>query len=104
MSIILTREEYIMNARNRWIVLFFLGLITVLLVNKGFDLWSLRTNVDGDGIGVHFLGIEINDRVPETNIPTYAIGFFVTSLITLLIAIGLVGKTLLKGKEEYNRK
>lgn len=93
-----------MNARNRWIVLFFLGLISVLLVNKGFDLWSLGTNVDGDGIGVHFLGIEINDRVPEGNIPTYAIGFFVASIITLLIAIAFVGKTLLKGKEEYNRK
>ncbi|MDR0140212.1 hypothetical protein RFW18_20845 [Metabacillus idriensis] len=85
-----------MNAINRWIVCTFLTLITVLMVNKGIDLWSLGTNVDGDGIGVHFLGLEINDRVPEANIPTYAIGFFVSSFITLLIAFAFVGKTFLK--------
>lgn len=43
-----------MNAINRWIVFTFLAFITVLMVNKGIDLWSLGTNVDGDGIGVHF--------------------------------------------------
>ncbi|MEM5015347.1 hypothetical protein WKH31_03555 [Metabacillus indicus] len=85
-----------MNAINRWIVFTFLAFITVLMVNKGIDLWSLGTNVDGDGIGVHFLGLEINDRVPEANIPTYAMGFFVASFITLLIAFAFVGKTLLK--------
>ncbi|MFC4323176.1 hypothetical protein [Litchfieldia salsa] len=87
-----------MNAIYRWIVFIFLALITVLMVNKGIDLWSLGTNVDGDGIGVHFLGLEINDRVPEANIPSYAIGFFVASFITLLIALTLVGKTFLKVK------
>ncbi|WP_404448036.1 hypothetical protein LG307_03220 [Sutcliffiella horikoshii] len=57
-------------------------------------LISLGTNVDGGGIGVHFLGLEINDRVPEANIPTYAIGFFVASVITLLIAVALVALTM----------
>lgn len=85
-----------MNAINSWIVFIFLAFITVLMVNKGSDLWSLGTNVDGDGIGIHFLGVEINDRVPEANIPSYAIGFFVASFITVLIAIALVGKTFLK--------
>jgi hypothetical protein len=85
-----------MKAINSWIVFIFLAFISVLMVNKGLDLWSLGTNVDGDGIGIHFLGLEINDRVPEAKIPSYAIGFFVTSLITLLIAIALVRKTLLK--------
>ena len=83
-----------MNAINRWIVISFLALIIVLMVNKGLDLWSLGTNVDGDGIGVHFLGLEINDRVPEANIPTYAIGFFVASVITLLVAFVLVALTM----------
>lgn len=87
-----------MNAINRWIIFIFLAFITFLMVNKGLDLWSLGTNVDGDGIGIHFLGLEINDRVPEANIPIYAIGFFVTSFITLLIAFALVGKTFLKLK------
>ncbi|MEK3808996.1 hypothetical protein MHB63_20905 [Bacillus sp. FSL H8-0547] len=85
-----------MNAINRWIVFTFLAFITVLMVNKGIDLWSLGTNVDGDGIGVHFLGLEINEQVPEANIPKYAIGFFVASVITLLIGFAFAGKTLLK--------
>ncbi|RDU38644.1 hypothetical protein DRW41_03525 [Neobacillus piezotolerans] len=85
-----------MNAIFRWIVFIFLAFITVLMVNKGLDLWSLGTNVDGDGIGVYFLGLEINDRVPEANIPSYAIGFFVASFINLLIALALVVKTFLK--------
>ncbi|MGP1909926.1 hypothetical protein ACTSEZ_17275 [Metabacillus sp. JX24] len=85
-----------MNAIIRWLVFTFLAFITILMVIKGIDLWTLRTNVDGDGIGVHFLGLEINDRVPEAKIPTYAIGFFVASFITLLIAFAFVGKTFLK--------
>jgi hypothetical protein len=85
-----------MKAINRWIVFIFLAFISVLMVNKGLNLWSLGTNVDGAGIGVYFLGLEINDRVPEANIPTYAIGFFVASFITLLIALALVGKTFFK--------
>jgi hypothetical protein len=85
-----------MRSINRWIVIIFLAFITILMVNKGLDLWSLGTNVDGEGIGVYFLGLEINDTVPEAKIPTYAIGFFVASLITLLIALALVGKTVLK--------
>jgi hypothetical protein len=87
-----------MNAINHWIVFIFLAFITVLMVNKGLDLWSLGTNVDGDGIGIHFLGLEISDRVQEGNIPKYAIGFFVASFITLLFAFALVGKTFLKLK------
>lgn len=85
-----------MNAINRLIVFTLLAFITVLMVNKGIDLWTLGTNVDGDGIGVHFLGLEINDRVPKANIPTYAIGFFVASFITLLTAFAFVGKTFLE--------
>ncbi|MGD6992114.1 hypothetical protein [Sutcliffiella horikoshii] len=86
-----------MNVIFRWVVIIFLTFITASLVNKGIDLWSLGTYVDGDGIGVHFLDFEINDRVKEANIHTYAIGFFVASLITLLILIALVGKKILKG-------
>jgi hypothetical protein len=85
-----------MKAKNRWIIFVFLAFITVLMVNKGLDLWSLGTDVDGDGIGVYFLGLEINDRVPEANIPSYAIGFFVAIFITLVIALALVGQTFLK--------
>ncbi|WP_026581604.1 hypothetical protein [Bacillus sp. J33] len=87
-----------MYAIFRWIVFIFLVFITFLMVYKGLELWSLGTNVDGDGIGIHFLGLEINDRVSEGSIPTYAVGFFVASFIALLIAFTLIGKTILKLK------
>ncbi|WP_054028678.1 hypothetical protein [Bacillus sp. FJAT-28004] len=76
-----------MNAISRWIVFICLAFITVLMFNKGLDLRSLGTKVDGDGIGIYFLGLEINSRVPADRIPTYADGFFVTSMISMLIAI-----------------
>lgn len=85
-----------MKSINHWIALILLTFITALMVNKGLELWSLGTNVDGDGIGVYFLGFEINERVPEASIPAYAIGFFVASFITLLIALVLSGKAFLK--------
>jgi hypothetical protein len=89
-----------MNAISRWIVSIFLVFITILMVDKGLDLRSLGTNVDGDGIGIHFLGLEINDRVPEESIPKYAIGFFIASIFPTLIAFVLVGDTFLKLKKQ----
>jgi len=87
-----------MKIYYRWdVFVFFIG-VTVLLINKGMDLRSLGTNVDGTGIGVHFLFLEINDRVPEKSIPLYANGFFIVSLITALAALVLVGKNLLRFK------
>jgi hypothetical protein len=68
------------------------------MVYKGLELWSLGTNVDGDGIGIHFLGLEINDRVSEASIPTYAVCFFVVSFITLLIAFYSYRKNFYKVK------
>jgi hypothetical protein len=94
----LNEEGYKMNTINRWIVFILLAFIAVLMVIKGLDLWSLGTNVDGDGIGINFLGLELNDQVPEANIPAYAIGFFVSGFITLLIAYALAGRTFLKLK------
>lgn len=76
-----------MNGFGRWILSIAFVLITVLLINKGIELWSMGTNVDGAGIGIHFLGVEINDRVLEENIPSYAFGFFITSFITLVASI-----------------
>jgi hypothetical protein len=83
-----------MNNVSRWVIVCVLLLFGVLLLNKGLDLWSLGTNVDGDGIGVHFLGFEINDRVPEESIPSYAIGFFISSIFALIISFAVVGMNL----------
>ncbi|CAM3540751.1 hypothetical protein GCM10009865_07670 [Aeromicrobium ponti] len=76
---------------KRILLLSFLAFLTVALAFKGLDLWSLGTNVDGNGIGIHFLGFEINDRVPKASIPVYAIGFLASSLVTLLTGIVLTG-------------
>lgn len=87
-----------MKTYYRWGVFVFLIGVTVLLINKGMDLRSLGTNVDGAEIGVHFLFLEINDRVPEKSIPSYANGFFIVSIITALAALVLAVKNLLRFK------
>ncbi|MFD1019264.1 hypothetical protein [Thalassobacillus hwangdonensis] len=61
----------------RWFLSILLFILAGLLIEKGMDLAALGTDVDGDGIGVYFLGAEINDRVPESKIPHYAIQFYV---------------------------
>jgi hypothetical protein len=83
-----------MNTISRWIIAVILFLFAVLLFNKGLDLRSLGTNVDGDGIGVYFFAIEINDRVPEERIPSYAKGFFTSSFVDLIISILFVRMNL----------
>jgi hypothetical protein len=69
--------------------------LTVLMIHKGITLWNMGSSVDGQGIGIYFLSFEINDRVPEQSIPSYAIGFFVASIITALVPISLVAKKVL---------
>lgn len=73
-------------------------VLAILMINKGITLWNIGSGVDGDGIGIYFLGFEINDRVSEQSIPTYAIGFFVGSIITALVPFVLFGKTLVKSR------
>ncbi|MDR4888576.1 hypothetical protein RGU12_13765 [Fredinandcohnia sp. QZ13] len=77
----------------RMFILFVFVKLTFTLFLKGLELWSLGTNVNGDGIWVHFLGLEIDDRVPEKIIPVYSICFFIASLLTLLITFILAPKT-----------
>ncbi|GAB7388378.1 hypothetical protein BSNK01_22150 [Bacillaceae bacterium] len=79
----------------RRIISIFLVFVSVLMFGEGFDLLSLGTDVDGGGIGVHFLGLEINDKVPVESIPKYAIGFLVAGVITMLNAFALMRKSFL---------
>ncbi|WP_042148314.1 hypothetical protein [Paucisalibacillus sp. EB02] len=83
-----------MNKIGRWFIVCVLILFGVLLLNKGLDLRSLGTNVDGDGIGVYFLGVEINDRVPEEGISSYAVGFFISSFLALIASLTFIGINL----------
>jgi hypothetical protein len=80
----------------RWIGVFLLLVLTCLIVKQGIVLWSLGTDVDGDGIGLTFLGLEINDRIPEANIPNYAIGFFIASAFSALYALVIIRKSITK--------
>lgn len=89
-----------MNLKGRGVLLsIILVFISILTVVKGIDLWSLGTNVNGDGIGIHILGLELIDRVPETIIPIYAIGFFIISILTISIALILVKKNFINSSK-----
>jgi hypothetical protein len=80
-----------MNSIIRSIIAFVLISFAILLFNNGLELWSLGTDVDGEGIGVYFFAVKINDRVPEESIPSYAIGFFISSFIAFFIAMFFIG-------------
>lgn len=63
----------------------FCFLIAFLLLKEGFSLMERSRNVDGAGIGVYFLLFEINDRVPERDIPGYANAFFIGSGVMAML-------------------
>jgi hypothetical protein len=90
------KEGFSMNLVARWVLSICFVLISILMILKGIDLWSLRTQVDGEGIGIHFLGLELNDRVMEASISKYAIGFFLASVLPILAAFVLIKDSLLK--------
>jgi hypothetical protein len=74
----------------RWAIGLIFSLIGVLLLTKGLSLRAIAAEtVDGDGIGVHFLGMEISNRVPTADIPIYANGFLGTGVILLIFAVSL---------------
>lgn len=83
-----------MNTSSRWIIAVILLSFAILLFNKGLELRSLGTNVDGDGIGVYFYAFEINDRVPEERIQSYASGFFTSCFVVFIISILFVRMNL----------
>lgn len=66
------------------------SVLGVLLLTQGLHLRSIGIEeVDGNGIGVYFLGMEINDKVAGTDIQSYANGFLGTGTIFLLLAVCL---------------
>lgn len=73
----------------KWLWVLFLSIISVLFLVKGIELWSVVDNVDGDGIGISFLGLSISDRVLNDRIPGYALGFTIASLIPFLVAANI---------------
>ena len=51
------------------------------------------TNRDGDGIGLYFLGLEINDRVPYGQIPLYLAAFLVMGLLLIALSTLIYSKS-----------
>lgn len=71
-------------------------LIAFLLLKEGFSLMDRSRNVDGAGIGVYFLLFEINDRVPERNIPAYENAFFIAGGVMALLPFALFNKKFMQ--------
>ncbi|AST91112.1 hypothetical protein BC6307_07385 [Sutcliffiella cohnii] len=92
-----------MKSISRWVIVAILILLAIALLIKGFNLLSVGKNVDGDGIGVYFLFMEINDRVPVESIPVYAIGFFISSIVAFLLSAVLVGLDLKSKEKDVSR-
>lgn len=76
----------------RWLFVILLSVIGLLFLLKGIELWSMIGKVDGDGIGISFLGMGISDKVLNGSISGYALGFTVSSIIPILVAINIAIK------------
>ncbi|RSD26186.1 hypothetical protein [Mesobacillus subterraneus] len=82
----------------KWLWVSLLSVISVLFLIKGIELWSIIDHVDGNGIGVSFLGFSISDRVATESISGYALGFTIASLIPFLVAANIALRFKMKKK------
>ncbi|MCM3664274.1 hypothetical protein M3204_07655 [Mesobacillus subterraneus] len=76
----------------RWLIVLLLSIISILFLFKGIELWSAIDHVDGEGIGISFVGLSISERVLNESIPGYALGFTISSIIPILVAINIALK------------
>ena len=82
----------------RWLLVVLLSIISILFLGKGIELWSVLNNVSGDAIGISFIGMSISERVLKESIPGFALGFTISSLIPILVAINIAMKIKPKKK------
>ncbi|WP_227396248.1 hypothetical protein [Jeotgalibacillus aurantiacus] len=80
-----------MSVRKRGMASIWLGILSGLLALKGYLVMQTLKTVDGAGIGITFLGFEVNDRVLTSEIMSYAYGFWIVSGAVLLVAMILAG-------------
>lgn len=85
-----------MDFLRRWTGVAILVLLAFVSLSKGLKLWALGTQVDGDRMGIYFFLIEITDLLPAERIPSYAVGFFILSLVALIISIAMIRENLVK--------
>ena len=60
--------------------------ISLTFIYKGVSLLREIPNVDGDGIGLYFFGLEINETLPKEEISLYAWGFLGAALALIVLA------------------
>ncbi len=82
----------------KWFLVVLLSLFGFLLLIKGIELWAIIDQVDNDGIGLHFLGVEINEVVLKEQLPSYAFGFIAAAMIPTLVAINIAIKIKISKK------
>jgi hypothetical protein len=69
------------------VLLILLTILGIALFYKGIELLHLGTDVDGDGIGIQFLGFEMADSLSEQNIPKAATAFLAAGVLLVLYSI-----------------
>ncbi|AGX04529.1 MULTISPECIES: hypothetical protein [Bacillaceae] len=83
------------------VLLIFLTILGLALSCKGIELMHLGTDVDGDGIGIQFLGFEMADSLSEQNIPKAAAAFLAAGV--LLVLYGIISALCLKRPSERKK-
>ncbi|TFB21792.1 hypothetical protein E3U55_08175 [Filobacillus milosensis] len=83
-----------MNKGTLWLITLPVILLAILLIYKGIVLNNRVGVVDGAGIGISFIGFELNDSVPNEKVQYYATSFIITGITTLLIGLALMFKLL----------
>jgi len=63
--------------------------ISILFILKALDLYYIfYIGVrDGDGIGLYFLGVEINDKLPYGQIPFYLWRFLAIGTLLIIFSV-----------------
>ncbi|TXC92972.1 hypothetical protein FS935_01905 [Metabacillus litoralis] len=89
-----------MNFFYRLLFFSMLSVLAILLISKATELWLVATNVNGNGIGIDFFGLKINDSVQAKEIPKYAIGFFIASFLAIGGGFFIISRSALKTKNK----
>jgi hypothetical protein len=85
----------------KWFLVVLLSLFGFLFLDKGIELWTVLNQVDGNGIAISFLGVEVSEAVLKEKIPSYAFGFTVAAVIPILVAIYIVIKSKLSKETNH---
>ncbi|MFS0637517.1 hypothetical protein AB1K84_16565 [Mesobacillus foraminis] len=78
----------------KWVYVFILSLFSLLLLGEGIGLWTVLNQAEGTQFGIGLFGIDIKNDVFKENMPGYALGFSVASIIPIMVAGTIVIKDI----------